>query len=830
VTGPEDATGGSDAGPTDPAGEDAGTRSGAGEGPADAERTDRWKSAADGGDDTRILHVDGDETVRRRIAAVVADEYDAVSVTGTADECDAVDRLESGGPDVLLFEPDATGVAAERVLDAATVPVVFYTRLDPGDLAESVFAAANTFVEKWTAEAGLRFVVEKVLWTVRESERESRLARALDPVAESERQSCQFLLYEDGTPVWESESLAAFLADRGVTVTVPETTDFYRTLGAVLSHDPETVRTVRSAGIPAEPTEFTLPTEGGRARFRYTEHSFPDLPGPVRLVVVEDVTRRDRGDARLELLTLLDEHVQDGISVVDADGRIEYHNESFAALLGHDDMVGEHTASYMAPGELERGQQAVQRLRTSDRDSEVLDMEFVTADGDRRTLAVHFAARESDGEYDGLVNVARDVSERRDRERQLERYRTLVEHAGDPMFVVDADCRIVLSNDAMSRLFYAADSSLAGTELADLFPADGVAQLRPALTRARETGESATCELGLPDVTDDERRFEVTVAPLPGEGGDAVGILHEVTERQRRESELDLLKQVLARVLRHDVRTGLTVVRGQAEVLAERTDGEEREMAETIVRHSEELVETAEKARAIEQVIESDDGQVTMDLRTVVNRAVANVAAAYPDAEYDATVTRPVPVSVHQAFPYAVENLVENAVEHGSTTPRSSSTHENAAEHGSTTPRTSSTHENAAEREATEPEQRAEATDHTDPVDEMDHAAKTADPAAGTGRRSRHDPTVTVSATVEADTVALHVADDGPGISEQELEVISEREETPLKHGTGVGLWLVDWVVDHSGGDLAFDTGDDGTTVTVRVARGDPDDLGTRAE
>ena len=798
VTGPGNTPGGGDdGGPSDHTGGEPSDRTG-GDQSADSEPPDRWADAAAEEGPTRVLHVDDDGTVRERVASLVAAEYDVVTVTGTAEECDAVARLEAGEPDVLLFEPDTAAVDAGRLLAAAAVPVVFYTRLDPGELSESVFAAADTFVEKWTAEAGLRFVVEKVLWTVRESERESRLARALDPVAAGESQSCQFLLYEDGTPVWESESLADFLAGRGVTVTVPETTDFYRTLGAVVSHDPDSVRAVRTAGTPAEPTEFTLPTERGRARFRYTEDALSDLPGPVRLAVVEDVTRRGRSDARLELLTLLDEHVQDGISVVDADGRIEYHNDSFGSLLGYDDMVGEHSASYMAPGELERGQRAVQRLLASDRDSEVLDMEFVTADGDRRTLAVHFTAREDDGEYEGLVNVARDISDRRERERQLERYRTLVEHAGDPMFVVDADCRLVRSNEAMSRLFYAADSSLAGTELADLFPEGGVETLRPTMERARETGESATCELRLPDVTDDERRFEVTVAPLPGEGGDAVGILHEVTERQRRESELDLLKQVLARVLRHDVRTGLTVVRGQAEVLAERTDGEEREMAETIVRHSEELVETAEKARAIEQVIDSDDGQVTMDLRTVVNRAVANVAAAYPDAEYDATVTRQVPVSVHEAFPYAVENLVENAVEHGSTNPRSQA--------------------------------REDAADHDSPVDEMDHAAKTADPTAGTGRRNRHDPTVTVSATVEADTVALHVADDGPGISEQELEVISEREETPLKHGTGIGLWLVDWVVEHSGGDLTFDTGDEGTTVTVRVARGDPDELGRRPE
>jgi len=773
-------------------------------------------SASDG---LRILHVDDDETVRSRVAAFVDREYDDVTVDGTADTGEAESRLEAGAVDVLLLEPDAGGVDAERLLDAASVPVVFYTRVDPGAMPERVFAAADTFVEKWTAEEGIAFVVEKVLWTVREAETPSRLARALDPVDEGETGSCQFLLYEDGTPVWESEPLASFFEERGVTVPVPETPDFYRKLGAVLSHDPETVRAVRTDGT-VDATEFTLPAADGEAKFRYVEHEFPDLPGPVHLVVVEDVTQRYRDGARRELLALLDEHVQDGISVVDADGRIEYHNASFASLLGYDDMVGTHSASYMAAGELERGQRAVQRLLGSGADSEVLDMEFVTADGERRTLAVHFAPRHSNGEYAGLVNVARDISERRERERELERYRALVENAGDPMFVTDADCRIVRSNEAMSRLFFAAESSLAGTELADLFPADGIDRLATAMERARDTGESATCELRLPDVTDDERRFEATVAALPGdERADFAAILHEVTERERRESELDLLKQVLARVLRHDIRTGLTVVRGQAEVLAERTAGEEREMAETIVDRSEGLVETVEKARAIERVIDSDDGQVVMDLRTVVNRVVANVAAAYPDATYETAISERVPVSVHEAFPYAVENLIENAVEHSSTNPRSSSTREDAVEHSSTNP--SPDAGPGVETEAgTGAEAGSGADDAVSPVDEIDHAAMATDSQARAERRD--GPTVTISSTVDEETVALHVADDGPGISETELEVLDEREETPLKHGTGVGLWLVDWVVDHSGGDLTFDTGDEGTTVTVRVDRGNP--------
>ncbi|WP_436923148.1 PAS domain S-box protein [Halosimplex amylolyticum] len=731
----------------------------------------------DGGEDSDgsavlILHLDPDETVRSRLAAVVDEADGDVTYEGTATVERARERLDEEDVDVLVVEPDAASDVTGLVTDA-DVPVALYTSLEPNEIDPAVSGAADTLVEKWTAEEGLDFVVEKLLGAVRTAaEPQSRFTRAFERVDPDTQSSSSFLVYEDGTVIWETTTLEAIFDRRDVSVSLPETPNFYKQLSAALSHDPEAIRTIRGSDVPDEPTRFTVPTADSEASFRYSEHEFPETVGPLRLVVVEDVTWSARSGARYELLELLDRHVQDGISVVDANGRVQYHNESFADLLGHEDMVGDHTATFMADGELEAGQRLIQRLRTSSQDSGVIDMTFETADGDERTLAVHFSVREADDGYEGLVNVARDVTERRDHERTLDRYRRLVESAGDPMYVVDDDCRIEICNEALASLFDRSRESLHGTRLTEFIPEEAVDRTHSALERARETGESATCEVELPGADGEARQFEATVAGLgDADATGSVGILHEVTDRERRESELDLLKQVLTRVLRHDVRTGLTVVRGQAEVLAERTTGEEREMAETIVDRSEELVGTAEKARAIERVIDSDEGRVTLDLRSVVNRCVANVSAAHSGAGYDVQITEQVPVRVHRAFPYAVENLIENAVEHC------------AEGHDSGT------------RESE-------------------------------GAHSGDGASVTISATADDDgRVLLRIEDDGPGISQEELDVLDEREETPLKHGTGVGLWLVSWVVERSGGELSFDADDDGTTVTVRLDAGDAEDV-----
>lgn len=85
------------------------------------------------------------------------------------------------------------------------------------------------------------------------------------------------------------------------------------------------------------------------------------------------------------------------------------------------------------------------------------------------------------------------------------------------------------------------------------------------------------------------------------------------------------------------------------------------------------------------------------------------------------------------------------------------------------------------------------------------------------------DPTVEVSATAAEGGVELRVVDDGPGIPDHELEVLDAGTETPLKHGSGLGLWLIHWGVESLGGEVSFEERDGGTVVRLWLPGGSGD-------
>ena len=223
----------------------------------------------------------------------------------------------------------------------------------------------------------------------------------------------------------------------------------------------------------------------------------------------------------------------------------------------------------------------------------------------------------------------------------------------DPLFVVDADGRVVKLNDRAERLFDADRSALpapfgavTGTDLDDL----------------RDAGE---LDVGGPGGV-----YAVSYTPLTDSRAADVGgivVLYDITEQRQREQRLT----VLNRVLRHNLRNELTLVTGHAESIGSRTDDDRIERQTAMVADAgHRLLSVAETARDFERVQDGGVQPTAVDPAALLDRVRETVREDHPDAAIDVDAAAPDPVETDpDVLALALSNLVENAIVHADGAP-----------------------------------------------------------------------------------------------------------------------------------------------------------------
>ncbi|SEO43889.1 PAS domain S-box-containing protein [Halorientalis persicus] len=342
-----------------------------------------------------------------------------------------------------------------------------------------------------------------------------------------------------------------------------------------------------------------------------------------------------------------------------------------------------------------------------------------------------------------MVPVAREVA--RDE---------LMDNLVEAVFVLDDDRRIIDYNQRAARIVDDGDASLVGRPVAEACP-----ELEAVIAEAADADsgtQAVSTELALR--RDGKLRYyDVQVTALRRAGGLLTGhlvSLRDVTDQRQREQRLN----VLNRALRHDLRNEANVVLGYAEL--GKQNNPEAEWVDAIESHISGLIDLSEKARQLEQALDSDHVDThRLDAVDVIETVVAEYEADRPDVSIETDLPETAHVSAIEFFADAVGNAVENAIEHN---------------------------------------------DNPEPLIE-----------------------VAVSAWVEDDEVAIEILDNGPGIHEEERAVLLRGRETQLQHISGLGLWIINWIVTESGGTVQFQENDPrGSIVTIRLpmAEGEPDE------
>ena len=197
-------------------------------------------------------------------------------------------------------------------------------------------------------------------------------------------------------------------------------------------------------------------------------------------------------------------------------------------------------------------------------------------------------------------------------EAERERYSTLVEQSKDGIGVVHGD-EYIFANDRLAEITGYSREELVGMPYANVIADEDLAGAHEQARRVLEgVAASDQYELDVETKAGQRRRVETTVSKITHDGEPAVLInARDITDRRRREQRLS----VFNRLLRHNFRNRLDVIKGHTERLTDQTDGDH---AETVLTAADRLATLGTRARRIDRLMARDLKPTTVDVAAVV--------------------------------------------------------------------------------------------------------------------------------------------------------------------------------------------------------------------
>ena len=703
-----------------------------------------------------VLHVDDDESILDLSARFLKKSHDLLSIHKKIDAEEALDYLETTEIDCIVSDYDMPGLNGieflERVREThPDVPFILYTGKGSEKVASRAISKGVTdYLQKGTGTEQYELLANRIDNAVaqrRSEQRASRIERWLIELAEETTNILWIFTADMDDVIFINsafEELYGIPIDRlrddplcFLEATHPE--ERQRVAQAV-----ERLRDGQTVEI-----EHRVNESEDYQRWVYVQGKpIHTDDGEVTRVVgfITEVTGRKEREQRLRKFQRAVESSGHVIYFTDLDGIIEWVNPAFEEKTGYSAeeaigenpqilQSGEHDQAFyedlwetIATGQVWRGEVINQRK----------DGEHYAID---QTIA---PITDESGAITHFVAVNSDITEQRATKRELETLQTAVDKAHSPLILTDPhkeDSPMMYVNEAFEDLTGYTEAEALGRNCRFLQGDDTDPETVDRLRKAIDSEKPITVELR--NYRKDGTLFwnELSVAPVYDADGNLIrylGTQRDITDRKEHIQQLQRQNDRLdefASVVSHDLRNPLNVADGRLQLAKDECESEELSHVEGALDRMGALIDDLlTLARQGETVTDFD----SIDLAALVENCWGTVETTNASlvVEIDSETSIQGDASrLKQVF----ENLMRNAVEHGSTSSRSRTG--DAVEHGSL------------------------------------------------------DVTVTVG---ELDD-GFYVADDGPGIPEEDRSQIFDAGYSTANAGTGFGLSIVDQIVGAHG-------------------------------
>jgi two-component system cell cycle sensor histidine kinase/response regulator CckA len=272
------------------------------------------------------------------------------------------------------------------------------------------------------------------------------------------------------------------------------------------------------------------------------------------IAVVQDITNRKNTERALreseEKYRNILKNMEEGYYEVDLAGNLTFFNEAMCRIGGYtrDELMGMNNRDYMDPETAKRVYKTYNEVYRTGRPAKSCEYEGIRKDGTRGYIEISASLlRDSEGKPIGFRGIVRDVTQRKQAERELQeseaRYRQLVKYA--PTGIVEIDLvenRFTSLNDLICEYSGYTREELLSMPPLSIFSEDSKASFLERVGKIL-AGEE------IPDVVEykikarDGREICVLVNSRikfdnEGKAKSAVGIIHDITERKQAEEAL----------------------------------------------------------------------------------------------------------------------------------------------------------------------------------------------------------------------------------------------------------------------------------------------------
>jgi PAS domain S-box-containing protein len=264
-----------------------------------------------------------------------------------------------------------------------------------------------------------------------------------------------------------------------------------------------------------------------------------------------DITDRKQAEEALreseERYRDLFENANDLIQSVGIDGRFIYVNRAWREKLGYseEEVAALDLWDIIHPDCISSCQQIFQKVLSGETIDKI-EAVFITKDGRPVTVEGNVNCRAIGDKSVATRAIFRDVTERRQAEEDIRKFKTITDLASYGALITDMDGKIIYANDACARMHGYNIDELINQDFSILYPpehVEEVKQVRKHIIR----GESFTGELL-------RRKKDGTLFPTIGTGiitKDETGkplflasVMIDITERKRAEEEIRKFKTI----------------------------------------------------------------------------------------------------------------------------------------------------------------------------------------------------------------------------------------------------------------------------------------------